>query len=307
MRVLVTGASGFVGQWLTSELREAAHVVDAMAPDIDVTDAAAVNSAIRSSQPDAIAHLAAVAFAPDAAVDSARSFDIAVRGTINVLETVRGLARPPVMLVSGSAEVYGVPDPSDLPLAETAALQPRTPYALSKVAQESVALAYAARFRLTVIATRSFNHAGPGQRPVFVIPALAHRVRDLAAGRAPDIPVGNLQVRRDFSDVRDVVHAYRLLLEAGATDRIARGGTVVNVCTGHSVAIGAIVSELAKLAGIEPRIRVDPALVRSMDAPDIRGDHALLTSITGWQPRLPLSRTLSDVWNEVAASATDIP
>jgi len=303
VRVLVTGASGFVGRWLTRELAAANHAVETLPPDADVTDAAAVDTAIRSCQPDAIAHLAAVAFAPDAAADAAHTFDVAVRGTINVLEAGRSLARSPVMLVTGSGEVYGVPDPSDLPLAETAPLQPRTPYALSKAAQESVGLAYAARYGLSVIATRSFNHAGPGQRPDFVIPALARRVADLAAGRAPDIPLGNLQVRRDFCDVRDVVRAYRLLLEAAVGNRIARAGVVVNVCSGRSVAIGTIVEQLATLAGVQPRIRVDPSLVRPIDAPDIRGNHALLTSITGWQPQLPLSQTLSDVWSEVAAGA----
>ena len=307
MRVLVTGADGFVGRWLTSELEQAGHEVVPFPPDRDVRDMDALLTAVRDARPDAVAHLAAVAFAPDAAAAAATAFEVAVRGTINVLEAIRQQPRPPALLVTGSSEVYGTPAPDELPLTEAAPLRPSTPYALSKAAQEAVALAYAARHSLPAVVTRSFNHAGPGQRHEFAVPTLARRVLEVARGRTVEVPVGNLDVRRDIADVRDVTRAYRLLLERTVANRSAGGGTVVNVCSGRSVSIREIVEELCRLAGVEPRLRVDPDLVRPNEAPEIRGDHSLLSQLTGWQPAWTLDQTLASVWSEVAASEPAAP
>jgi GDP-4-dehydro-6-deoxy-D-mannose reductase len=300
MRVLVTGASGFVGRWLTETLGGAGHEVIAIGHDVDVLDADSISQALIDASPDAIAHLAAIAFAPDASADPAAAFSVAIGGTLNVLEAARSAERPPAVLVTGSSEVYGAPRSDDLPLRESAPLMPRSPYALSKAAQESVALAYAARFGMRVAVSRSFNHAGPGQRPVFVVPALAERIRALVAGDASDIPVGNIDVRRDLTDVRDVVDAYRLLLEAALEGTVPRGGIVVNVCSGRSIAIRFVVEELCRLAGVEPVIRVDRDLVRPNDPPEIRGDATLLENLTGWRATTPLTTTLADVWASVA-------
>lgn len=296
MRVLVTGASGFVGHWLSKALTDAGHDVIALGSEVDVTDAAAVDEALGASAPDAVAHLAAVAFSPDATADPYGAFSVAVGGTINVLEAVRHAARPPVVLVTGSSEVYGAPGPDDLPFRESSALRPQGPYSLSKAAQESVALAYAARYGLSVVVTRSFNHAGPGQRPVFVVPALAQRVRALASGEAEDIPVGNLDVRRDLFDVRDVADAYRRILEAQAGTVVEAGGLILNVCSGRSVAIRDVLEGLCRLAGLEPVIRVDPGLVRKLDPPEIRGDPSAIKALIGWEATTPLEKTLADVW-----------
>jgi GDP-4-dehydro-6-deoxy-D-mannose reductase len=268
MRVLVT-AEGFVGRWLTEALAAAGHAVAAPGrADLDVTVAESVRHALARFEPDAVAHLAAVSFAPDARSDPARALLVNVGGTINLLEAVRGRASPPVVLVTGSSEVYGAPDPSELPLSEESPLAPRTPYALSKAAQEGVSLAYAARYRLRLVATRSFNHSGPGQRPVFVVPALAARIAAVREGREPAIPVGNVDVRRDFTDVRDVARAYRLLLEAAHGGRIERGGAVLNVASGRAIAVREIVDRLCALAGVPARISTDPALVRPDDPPE---------------------------------------
>jgi GDP-4-dehydro-6-deoxy-D-mannose reductase len=301
MRVLITGAGGFVGRWLSSELRAAGHETIEVDHSLDVRRADDVAIAIHRARPDAIAHLAAVSFAPDAASDPQLAFEVAVRGTVSVLEGMRAQGEPPALLISGSSEVYGAPRHDQLPLRETAPLNPETPYALSKVAQEGVALGYAARFGLRVVLTRSFNHTGPGQRPEFVVPALARRVRALANGDTAEIPVGNIDVRRDLSDVRDVVRAYRLLLEQTAAGQHPGEAKVVNVSSGRSVAIRWIVEELCRLAGVEPRVRVDPKLVRATDPPDIRGDSSVLHSMTGWQPEWTLEATLRSVWQEVAA------
>lgn len=296
MRVLLTGASGFAGRWLMAELAANGHKTVALPPDLDVRDADAVREALRKARPDAVVHLAAMAYAPDAATDPGLAFAVAVGGTVNVLEAIREGSPPPALLVSGSSEVYGAPAPEDLPLTEATPLRPHTPYALSKTAQEAVVLAYAARYGLNAVVARSFNHAGPGQRNEFVVPALAGRVLEFARGRADDIPVGNIDVQRDLSDVRDVVGAYRLLLEGAAGGGLGAGGRVVNVSSGKSVALRTVAEDLCRLAGVEPNFRVDPAHVRSHDAPEIRGDHSLLTKLTGWEPVWTLDRTLASIW-----------
>jgi GDP-4-dehydro-6-deoxy-D-mannose reductase len=298
VRVLVTGADGFVGTWLTRELVGTGHEVVALEPGIDIRDTEAVTIAVVGARPDAIAHLAAVSFGPEASADPGQAFAVAVGGTVNVLEAARALPQPPVVLVTGSSEAYGTPLPEDLPLKEGHALLGRSPYALSKIAQESVAVAYAGRYGMPVIATRSFNHVGPGQRTDFVVPALAGRVAALRARQADHIPVGNLDVRRDLTDVRDVTRAYRLLLETAA-DRPGSNGLVVNVCSGQSVSIRWVAEELCRLAGVEPRLEVDPELVRPGEAPDLRGDYSVLEGLAGWRPAIALADTLRDIWRGV--------
>lgn len=306
MRVLVTGVTGFVGGWMARALSGAGHEV-LTSDRVDVTDADAVADELRLLAPDAVAHLAAVAFAPEAGADPLRAFGVTLGGTINVLEAVRMLVPAPAVLVSGSSEVYGSPRPADLPLTERSPLRPRTAYALSKAAQEGVCLAYAARHGLRLVVTRSFNHVGPDQRSVFVVPALAERVRAMAAGDAEDIPVGNLDVRRDLTDVRDVVGGYVGLLTGLMDGRVPSGGLCLNVCSGRSVAIRFVLEELCRLAAVEPHIRVEPSLVRADDPPEIRGDGSELARMTDWQPTTSLETTLADVWASFDPRGTGDP
>jgi GDP-4-dehydro-6-deoxy-D-mannose reductase len=302
LKVLVTGASGFVGHWLRAELEAAGHEVEGDEPDrmLDVTDRALLEERIAALRPDAVAHLAAVAYAGDAADDPAEAFRVNAGGTLNLCEAVRRDRASICVLVTGSSEVYGNPAPAELPLTEESLLAPAATYGLSKAAQEAVALAVAARWTLRLVVTRSFNHSGPGQRPVFVLPALARRVASMRMGHAASIPVGNTDVRRDFTDVRDVVRAYRLLLEALVGGRIARGGAVFNVCSGRTLAIRDAIERFCGLAGVEPRLETDPSLVRADDPAEIRGDATALRTATGWEPQIDLETMLDDIWAEAA-------
>ncbi|MCU0506601.1 MAG: GDP-mannose 4,6-dehydratase [Chloroflexi bacterium] len=297
MRVLVTGATGFVGRWLLRELEAHGHEV-VPTPDMDVLDIAdadAVRSLMDETAPDAIAHLAGMAFAGDARRDPAEAMRVNVGGTAVLLDAIRHRARPPVVLVTGSSEVYGRPAPGDLPLREDAPLLPVAPYGLSKLAQEAIALELAGAHDLTVVVTRSFNHIGPGQRADFVVPALAQRVLAARGGAAAAVRIGNADVRRDFTDVRDVVRAYRLLLEAGAGGALRGRRSIVNVASGRAVSIRSIAEELMRLAGCVAPLHVDPELVRADDPPEITGDASLLRALTGWSPVIPLERTLAEI------------
>jgi len=305
MRIFVTGAIGFVGGWLQRELVAAGHeVVAAPGPDtLDITDRTGLLRwfSLSGGHPDAVVHLAGMAFAQDASGDPVEAFRVNLAGTLAVFQALREMGLRPPVLVSGSSEVYGAPTPADLPLRETAPLDPRRPYALSKAAQEAAAIEAGVLWGFPVVVTRSFNHCGPGQRPVFVVPAMARRVLSVKRGVAGVIFAGNVDVQRDFSDVRDVVRAYRLLLEASAAGRFAGRPQVVNVASGCAVSIRSLIERLCTLAGVRASIEVDPSLVRTDDPHEIRGDPTRLIELTGWHPEIPLERTLADVLDDMEA------
>ena len=305
MRILVTGATGFVGRWLTRELDSAGHeVVGSGESDrFDVTDRAAVDATVASARPDAIAHLAAVSFGPDAGREPGRALAVNVGGTINVVQALASLARPAVLLVPGSSEVYGPPDPTDLPLTETTPIRPRTPYAQTKAAQEAIALRLGSEHGIRVVVTRSFNHTGPGQRVEFAIPAFASRILAAKASGERLIRVGNVDVRRDIGDVRDVVRAYRLLLELANEGPTPAETLVVNVATGSSISMRAAIDALSAAADYSVELEPDPALIRPDDALDVRGDATRLHDLTGWRPEIPLEQTLNDVVTDLRARA----
>lgn len=294
MRVLVTGATGFVGRWLVRDLQQAGHDVEGAPASrtLDLSVPGAATSLVSAAVPDAIVHLAAVSFGPDARRDPDRATTVNVDGTRLLIEAAAAMKRVPGVLVTGSSEVYG--DPSELPLTEEAALQPSQPYGLSKLQQERVAFKAGAEVGVPVIVTRAFNHTGPGQRPDFVAPALAHRVIGARASGKTTIRVGNIDVRRDIGDVRDVVRAYRLLIEGLHSESIS-AGTVWNVATGRGTAIRELLDILAELAGVSVEPVVDPELVRADDPEEIIGDASRLMNQTGWMAAIPLRTTLSDL------------
>lgn len=300
VKVLVTGATGFVGSWLVRELQSAGHDVS-QAPSsatLDIADRPAVRSLVEQTGPDVIAHLAAVASARDASRDPERALRTNVGGTIAVTEAARTIRPTPGILVVSSAAVYAMPEASDPPLHEGAPLAPRDAYGLLKLAQESVAMAAARRDELPMVVARPFNHVGPGQPPTTAVASFANAIAAVRRGESDEVSVGNLDVERDIGDVRDFAVAYRLMLEALAAGRIGRSLAVLNIATGRGVSLRWVLGELSRLAGVEPRIVVDHALVRADDPERQVGDASLLRSTVDWRPRRELSSTLADVLAE---------
>jgi GDP-4-dehydro-6-deoxy-D-mannose reductase len=285
-----------VGQWLADYLRDLGDQVFVIDQEVDVTNPTALLAAVSEAAPDAIYHLAALTHVGQSWAEPLRVLEVNVIGTGALLAAARECGTDPRILVTSSAEVYGaVTDPSLLPLRETSPTAPLTPYAASKLAAEAlVSQAYLGHGQ-RVITVRPFNHIGPGQSPNFAVPALAKRIVEAERTNAPTIPVGNLSARRDFTDVRDVVRAYRLLIESG------EDGAVYNVCSGHDVSIEEIADGLLTLAGTRLEFEIDPALVRPVEVPVLRGDRSRLSAATGWKPEIELHQTLGDVlayWRE---------
>ncbi len=289
MRALVTGGRGFVGTWLSSFLAEAGDEVVAIDHEVDVTDGKAMLDAVVGAAPDAIYHLAALSHVGRSWEDPGDVLRVNALGTLYLLEAARACSRTPTVLLTSSAEVYGAVAPEDLPVTEVQPLAPVTPYAASKVSAEYLGVQAGLAHGLPVIRVRPFNHVGPGQSDAFVVPALAARIVEAQRTGTATIPIGNLSARRDLTDVRDVVRAYRLLIERG------RPGEIYNVCTGRDVAISEVAETLLALAGAELELVADPELFRPVDVPVVRGDPTRLREATGWEPEIDLGTTLRDV------------
>lgn len=283
MRVLVTGADGFVGPHLGRLLVELGHEVilrggpDARERSLDVRDAAATAALLRDTQPDAVVHLAGSSSVGASFEKPLACFAVNALGSAHLFEAVRtGAPRARVLLVS-SGEVYGRAE-GVRSRTEGDGVFPSSPYAMSKCAAELIAQQYHTAFGTHAVVARPFNHVGPGQDERFVVPSLLKQVRDVAAGRCePIIHVGNLDPIRDFSSVHDVVRAYALLLQA------AQPGDVYNVCSGRGRSIREVLEELLRRAGVEAEIRIDPARVRPVEIPHLVGDATKLIAL-GWQP-----------------------
>lgn len=297
MRALVTGSDGFVGRWLCAHLEDNGDdVVAVTAADADVTVNDATVTLVAKVAPDAIYHLAGLANVGESWVTPATTFAVNAAGTLNVLDGARRLDTAPRVLVVSSAEVYGAVNAEQLPMREDAPLRPVTPYAASKVAAEFAGLQAQLGYGVPVIRARPFNHVGPGQAAAFVVRDLARRIVEAECSGGRTLPVGNLTPRRDFTDVRDVVRAYRLLIERGAP------GEVYNVCSGRAIGIDELAARLLELAGADLELVTDPTLVRAVDVPVMIGDNSRLRAATGWRPEIPLDATLKDVLEEARAS-----
>lgn len=307
MRTVVTGATGFVGRYLVETLREAGYETlacggpnDGDALPIDLLDLASIRAALDLGKPDVVFHLAAATFVPDAIADPSQTYDVNVRGTANVAQAIRDYARETDarvrLLFTSSAEVYGVQPPDAYPLNEARAPSPANPYAASKAAAEMVLLGEARSLRLDVVIARAFNHIGPGQSERFVVASFAAQLAKIAGGAPPQLYVGNLDAKRDFLDVRDVVRAYVALAERGGS------GEIYNVCSGIARSIRDVLRELIIAAHVPVEVRDDPERMRPSDTPLFVGDAAKLRAATGWEPRVPFTASIRDIYRAAANS-----
>ncbi len=303
MKALVTGAGGFVGPYLTAHLRSAGDDVVELGPEVDVTDGEAVRAAVVAARPDAVYHLAAASHVGSSWSAPVEVLRVNAEGTLNVLLAAEA-AEVSRVLVVGSAEEYGIVEPAALPLLETSPLRPVTPYGASKVAAEVVGLQAFLGRKQPVVLARPFNHLGPGQSDRLVASTLAHQVARNEREGSDVVLAGDLTPRRDFTDVRDVVRAYRLLLEHGAP------GEAYNVCSGVDVPVSQVADALIAQADRPMRVELDPSRLRPVELPALRGDPGKLRAATGWTPEIPLERTLTDLlgwWRQRVAEEAPAP
>lgn len=296
MRALITGARGFVGGHLIEHLTAMGDEVittDRSDGGPDLLDGAALGELVGDHRPDAVYHLAGQADVAASWGDPVSTFRINAEGTLNLLLACRDHAVERVLVVT-SAEVYGLVPPGELPITEDRPLAPTTPYAASKAAAEMLCSQWATQ-DLGVIRARAFNHLGPGQSERFVAPAIAGRILRAAQTGDDHIAVGNLETRRDFTDVRDVVRAYRLLVQHGVP------GEAYNVCSGVDVAIAEVVDLILEATGRTVSLRPDPALQRPSDLPVLRGDASKLSECTDWTPDIDLTQTIADMLQSLQA------
>lgn len=299
MRAIVTGAGGFVGHHLIAHLEAAGDEVlatDRAQGGPDITDSGALDALFSGADAGVVYHLAGQADVAASWRDPTGTFRANGEGTVAVLAAAAAAGIDRVLVVS-SAEVYGIVAPEHMPIDERAPLDPASPYAASKAAAEMAAIQWAKR-GLGVVRARAFNHLGPGQSERFVAPALAGRLVRAAAAGDGAISVGNLDARRDFTDVRDVVRAYRLLALDG------EAGAAYNVCSGVDHAIADIAARLLERTDPSIQLTADPDLQRPSDLPVLRGDNTAIAAATDWHPEISLDTTLDDVVAAARAALT---
>ena len=305
--VLVTGAAGFVGGHLAELLAaEGVEVVGWQRPGspplapagirwatVELLDADAVDRAPGTLRPGAVYHLAGSAHVADSWQHTRETFEGNVLATHHLLQGLRRQGLAPRVLVSGSATIY---QPHPDPLTEESPLGPSSPYGVSKLAQEMVALQAWQEHRMPVLVARSFNHVGPRQTPAYVAPAIARQIALIERGELPPVlQMGNLDPARDVMDVRDTVRAYVAIM------RHARPGVPYNVCGGRAIRIGDLVDLFRARARVPVSVEQDPAKMRPNDVPRLCGSHARLTAETGWTPSISLEKTVDDLlawWRE---------
>jgi GDP-4-dehydro-6-deoxy-D-mannose reductase len=293
MRVLVTGSSGFAGRHLVAHLETAGDAVSGLdrSEGVDLTDERAVATALDAARPEIVYHLGGFSDVGASWKEPRAAFEVNAIGTMNLLRAAEAIGVRRVVVV-GSADVYGTVTEDELPLTEDQPVRPTSPYAASKLAAEALAQQAWWGHGLETIVVRAFNHLGPGQTTRFVAPAIADRVARNEVADLAEVGVGNLTPRRDFTDVRDVVRAYRLLGLGGAP------GQVYHVCSGRDVAVADLAEQLVSMARRPMELVADPDLQRPVDLPVLRGAYTKLHEATGWEPRIELSQTLADLLDD---------
>jgi GDP-4-dehydro-6-deoxy-D-mannose reductase len=292
-KLLATGHRGFVGTAFREFLQahgDSAAVWCPVARESDLLEPAQLRAMLEEHRPDWVVHLAAQSHVPHSWSDPAGTLQVNVCGTANLLKALSETGFRGRLLYVSSADIYGAVLPDALPVTEQAPPAPRNPYASSKVAAEVLCRQWASTRELDVVIARPFNHTGPGQRLDFALPGFAREIAAIKLGRqAPQVLAGDLDVTRDFLDVRDVVAAYLALLARG------RSGETYNVCSGLEVHLGDVLRRLAAMAGVSAAITVDPARFRPSEQRRMCGSHAKITADTGWVPRINLDETLQQL------------
>lgn len=309
-RALIIGAAGFVGSYLAKELltnhnmdvyatklsHEQLEIADANIYDLNILDKDEIISLLYKIRPDYIFHLAAQSSVSVAWKNPGLTVDINVKGCVNLLDAVRELYYKPAVLLIGSGEEYGHIKADEVPINEENHLRPGNIYAATKVCQNMIAAIYSQAYDMNLIMVRAFNHIGPGQSPIFVVSDFCKQVAEIEKGiNTPTIYVGNLEAKRDFTDVRDVVRAYALLIQYG------KAGETYNVGSGHAYGIREILDLIVSLSNVEIEIETDSNKIRPVDVPIIEADITKLNDVAGWSPAISLEQTIKETlayWRE---------
>lgn len=312
MRVLITGITGFAGSHLAEyilanhsnvsvfgmvrwrsrmdnilQIQDKIELVEA-----DLKDMVSLKAVLADVKPDRIFHLAAQSFVPTSWKCPAETFAINAIGEINLFESILALNQKPKIQIAGSSEEYGQVFSNEIPMKETNPLRPLSPYAVSKIAQDMLAFQYQKSYGVRAVRTRGFNHTGPRRGDVFVTSSFARQIAEIEKKkRPPVIHVGNLEAKRDFTDVRDMVRAYWLSLEKGVE------GEVYNIGSGQAYSMQEVLDLLMSLSRSKMEVKVDPARLRPSDVPVLLSDSSKFRALTGWRPMIPFKQTILDLLN----------
>lgn len=302
-KVLIIGSAGFVGnhlidyilankkEWQITATKMPKEVIEKPVDvrNLDITKPEEIDSLLDEVQPDYIFHLAAQSSVALSWKNPQLTININIVGTVNLLDAVRKLEKQPRMLLIGSGEEYGHVKPEEVPIKEGNNTRPGNIYAVTKVTQNMIGRLYYEAYGMEIMSTRSFNHTGPNQAPQFVVPDFCKQVAEIEKGKKePVIYTGNLSAKRDFTDVRDVVRAYCLLMEKG------RAGETYNVGCGKAVEIRAILDMILSHSEKDIKVETDPAKLRPVDVPIIEADITKLKEDTGWIPEISLDQTITE-------------
>lgn len=309
MRALVTGISGFVGGHLTEHLIAQGDLIvglsasgrwpgelehlgrEARIERFDMVEGRESDLAelINRKQPEVIYHLAAWSNPQKSVADPRGAWTLNLGGSLNLLEAVRASGPKPRVILVGTGVSYGNPGPEWIPVTESCPVRPNNPYAASKAAVDLLGIQHFLSHQTNVVMVRPFNHAGPRQSPTYVLAGWAHQIALIEAGRGNRLEVGNLEITRDFTDVRDVVRGYRMLAESG------QAGEIYNLGSGRGVRLAEALEHLCSLAKTPIAVHVDPARVRPVDQPLLVADASKLKAAVGWTPRFSIEQTLADM------------
>lgn len=309
-KALIIGASGFVGPYLAAQLSGESGMkvyatklpqgelddIQAEVCNLDIMNKEEIVDLLYKIRPDYIFHLAAQSSVAVSWKNPGLTIDVNIKGSVNVLDAVRELYYKPRVLLIGSGEEYGHIRPGETPISEDNHLRPGNLYAATKVCQNMIAKIYTTAYDMELIMVRAFNHIGPKQAPIFVVSDFCKQVVEIEKGvREPVMMVGNLKAMRDFTDVRDVVRAYALLVEHG------KAGETYNVGSGHAVSIQDVLDLIISQSSAEVEVKVDPNKIRPVDVPIIEADTTKLREATGWERKIPLEQTIRetmDYWRQ---------